>query len=89
MFGAKVKMDLPRLNPEVVSAILAAMQDAEKVLPGRSGADKREWVKIKVAEIAKKIDLGSIPSWLHDPVRDAVVYVIIETLWNVVIKKSA
>lgn len=89
MFGAKVKMDLPRLNPEVVSAILSAMQDAEKVLPGRTGADKREWVKIKVAEMTKKIDLGSIPTWLHEPVRDAVVYVIIETLWNVVLKKSA
>jgi hypothetical protein len=89
MFGAKVKMDLPRLSPEVVAAVLSAMQDAEKVLPGRSGADKREWVKIKVAEVTKKIDLGSIPSWLHEPVRDAVVFVIIEVLWNVVIKKAA
>jgi hypothetical protein len=85
MFG-KPKFDLPPLPPELVEAVKAAMMLAEQQLSGQEGAKKREFVKGKVKEAAKRLDLKSLPSWLEEPIRDAVVSVIIEVCWNLVIK---
>ncbi len=85
MFG-KVKFDLPPLPPELVEAVKAAMQVAEQQFTGEEGAKKREFVKAKVKDAAKKIDLKGIPSWLEEPIRDAVVTVIIEVVWNLVFR---
>jgi hypothetical protein len=88
MFG-KVKFDLPPLPPELVEAIKAAMQIAEQQFAGDEGAKKRDFVKAKVKEAAKKIDLKGVPSWLEEPIREAVITVIIEVVWNLVFKKPA
>lgn len=85
MFG-KPKFDLPPLPPELVEAVKAAMMLAEQQLSGQEGAKKREFVKGKVKEAAKRLDLKSLPSWLEEPIRDAVVSVIIEVCWNLLIK---
>ena len=85
MFG-KPKFDRPPLPPELVEAVKAAMMLAEQQLSGQEGAKKREFVKGKVKEAAKRLDLKSLPSWLEEPIRDAVVSVIIEVCWNLVIK---
>jgi len=85
MFG-KPKFDLPPLPPELVEAVKAAMMLAEQQLTGQEGAKKREFVKGKVKEAAKRLDLRSLPSWLEEPIRDAVVSVIIEVCWNLLIK---
>jgi len=85
MFG-KPKFDLPPLPPELVEAVKAAMMLAEQQLTGQEGAKKREFVKGKVKEAAKRLDLKSLPSWLEEPIRDAVVSVIIEVCWNLLIK---
>ena len=85
MFG-KPKFDLPPLPPELVEAVKAAMMLAEQQLSGQEVAKKREFVKGKVKEAAKRLDLKSLPSWLEEPIRDAVVSVIIEVCWNLVIK---
>lgn len=85
MFG-KPKFDLPPLPPELVEAVKAAMMLAEQQLSGQEGAKKREFVKGKVKEAAKRLDLRSLPSWLEEPIRDAVVSVIIEVCWNLLIK---
>lgn len=87
MFG-KPKFDLPPLPPELVEAVKAAMMLAEQQLSGQEGAKKREFVKGKVKEAAKRLDLRSLPSWLEEPIRDAVVSVIIEVCWNLVIKEK-
>jgi len=81
-----VKFDLPPLPPELVEAVKAAMQVAEQQFTGEEGAKKREFVKAKVKDAAKKIDLKGIPSWLEEPIRDAVVTVIIEVVWNLVFR---
>ena len=62
------------------------MMLAEQQLSGQEGAKKREFVKGKVKEAAKRLDLKSLPPWLEEPIRDAVVSVIIEVCWNLVIK---
>lgn len=85
MFG-KPKFDLPPLPPELVEAVKAAMMLAEQQLSGQEGAKKREFVKGKVKEAAKRLDLKSLPSWLEEPIRDAVVSVVIEVCWNLLIK---
>jgi len=85
MFG-KPKFDLPPLPPELVEAVKAAMMLAEQQLTGQEGAKKREFVKARVKEAAKRLDLKSLPSWLEEPIRDAVVSVVIEVCWNLLIK---
>lgn len=88
MFG-KPKFDLPPLPPELIEAVKAAMQIAEQQFSGTEGDKKREFVKGKVKDAAKKIDLKGIPSWLEDPIRDAVVTVVIEVCWSLLFKKPA
>lgn len=85
MFG-KPKFDLPPLPPELVEAVKAAMLLAEQQFSGKEGAKKREFVKGKVRDAAKRLDLKSLPSWLEEPIRDAVVSVVIEVCWNLLIK---
>jgi hypothetical protein len=85
MFGTP-KFALPPLPPEVVEAIKAAMLIAEQQFAGKEGAKKRDFVKGKVKDAAKRIDLKSLPSWLEEPIRDAVVAVIIEVCWNLLFK---
>jgi hypothetical protein len=85
MFG-KPKFDLPPLPPELVDAIKAAMEIAEQQFTGAEGEKKREFVKGKVKDAAKKVDLKGLPSWLEDPIRDAVVGVVIEVCWNLLFK---
>jgi hypothetical protein len=88
MFGA-FKFDPLKIDPVFVEAVRAAMAEAEAKLPGKSGADKREWVRAKVAVEAKKLSLKSVPEWLQDIVRDAVVYVVIEVIWALFFRKNA
>jgi hypothetical protein len=85
MFG-KAKFDLPPLPPELVEAVKTAMDLAEQQFTGAEGAKKREFVKGRVKDAAKKLDLKQLPSWLEEPIRDAVVSVIIEVCWNLVFK---
>jgi hypothetical protein len=40
-------------------------------------------------DAAKKVNLKGVPSWLEEPVRDAVIYVVIETLWATLFRAKA
>jgi hypothetical protein len=88
MFG-KFKLDPPKVDPAFIEAVRRAMSEAEDKFLGGKGEAKRAWVHAHVAEAAKKLDLGNVPAWLADPVRDAVVYVIIEVVWALVFRKKA
>jgi hypothetical protein len=41
-----------------------------------------------VKEATKKIDLKGIPSFLEDIVRDALVGVVVDSVWALVFKKK-
>lgn len=84
MFGKK--FDLPPLPPELVDAVKTAMLLAEQQFSGTEGAKKKEFVKGKVKDASKKLDLKALPSWLEEPIRDAVIAVIIEVIWNLLFK---
>jgi hypothetical protein len=85
MFGTP-KFALPPLPSEVVEAVKAAMMMAEQQFGGKEGAKKREFVKGKVKDAAKRLDLKSLPSWLEEPIREAVITVVIEVCWNLLLK---
>ena len=87
MFG-KFKLDPPKVDPAFIESVRKAMSEAEDKFLGGKGEAKRAWVHAHVAEAAKKLDLGNVPAWLADPVRDAVVYVIIEVVWALVFRKK-
>lgn len=87
MFG-KFKLDPPKVDPEFVEIVRKAMLEADEKFLGGRGDAKREWVRLQVMDAAKKLELGNVPSWLVDPVRDAVIYVIIEVVWALAFKKK-
>lgn len=88
MFGGKFKLDPPSLDPVFVDAVHEAMKEVEAKFPGRTGTQKRDWVREKVLVEAKKVNLKGVPTWLEEPVRDAVIYVVIETLWAMLFRKG-
>jgi len=88
MFG-KFKIDPPKVDPEFVETVRKAMLEAEEKFLGGRGEAKREWVHLQVGEAAKRLNIGNVPNWLVDPVRDAVIYVIIEVVWAMTFKKKA
>jgi hypothetical protein len=63
-------------------------QEAEEALPSKPGSDKKEWVKMRAREAVKHIDLKKLPAFLEDPIKDAVVSVIIDVVWALVFKKK-
>lgn len=87
MFG-KFKLDPPNLDPAFVEAVREAMGEAEEKFLGGRGPAKRDWVHAQVSDAAKTLSLGNTPAWLADPVRDAVVYVVIEAVWALVYRKK-
>jgi hypothetical protein len=87
MFGA-FKFDPLKIDPRFVEIVREKMQDAETLIPGKSGADKRDWVKSKVMPEAQKIELKGVPEWLQSIVRDAIVYVVIEVVWALLFRKT-
>lgn len=88
MFG-KFKLDPPKVDPEFVEIVRKAMLEADEKFLGGRGEAKREWVRLQVTEASKMLNLGNVPSWLVEPVRDAVIYVIIEVVWTMAHRKKA
>jgi len=87
MFG-KFKLDPPKVDPEFIEAVRRAMSEAEEKFLGGKGEAKREWVRERVMEAARRVKLGNVPEWLAEPVRDAVIYVVIEVVWTMAFKKT-
>ncbi len=88
LFGKKIEFEFPRIEPSLVETIRAAMFDAEKTLPTKPGSDKKTWVKEQVRDAVKHIDLKKVPPFLEEPIKDAVVSVIIDVVWALVFKKK-
>jgi hypothetical protein len=88
MFGKKVEFEFPRIDPALVETVRKAMQDAESVLPGKTGVEKKAWVKDKVRDAVKHVDLKKVPGFLEEPIKDAVVGVIVDVVWATVFRKK-
>ncbi len=88
MFGKKIEFEFPRIDPRFIEMVRTAMIDADSILPGKPGSDKKTWVKEKVKDAAKNIDLKKVPGFLEDPIRDAVISVVVDVTWALVFKKK-
>jgi hypothetical protein len=88
MFGKKIEFEFPRIDPELVETIRIAMVDAESALPGKDGADKKAWVKSKVKHAVQHVDLKKVPAFLEEPIKDAVVGVVVDVVWATVFRKK-
>jgi len=88
MFGKKIEFEFPPIDPSLVETIRLAMSDAESALPGGNGAAKKAWVKAKVKDAAKHLDLKKVPGFLEDPIREAVISVIVDVVWATVFRKK-
>lgn len=88
MFGKKIEFEFPHIDATLVETVRAAMQDAESVLPGKTGAEKKAWVKSKVRDAVKHVDLKKVPAFLEEPIKDAVIGVIVDVVWATVFKKK-
>jgi hypothetical protein len=86
MFGKKVNFEFPHIDPSLVETVRRLMQEAEEALPSKPGSDKKEWVKMRAREAVKHIDLKKLPAFLEDPIKDAVVGVIIDVTWALAFK---
>lgn len=88
MFGKKIEFEFPPIDAGLVETILSVMQEAETALKGKPGAEKKAWVKAKARDAVQHIDLKKVPAFLEDPIKDAVVGVIIDVTWALVFKKK-
>jgi len=88
MFGKKIEFEFPHIDASVVEIIRQAMAEAEKQLPGKTGAEKKAWVKAKARDAVQHVDLKKVPNFLEEPIKDAVVGVIIDVTWALAFKKA-
>ena len=88
MFGKKIEFEFPHIDPSLVETVRSAMQDAEGALPGKTGAEKKSWVKGKVKGAVAHVDLKKVPGFLEEPIKDAVAGVIVDVVWATVFKKK-
>jgi hypothetical protein len=86
--GKKIEFEFPKIDPKMVDLIRTAMVDADSVLPGKTGSDKKTWVKLRVRDAVSHVDLKKVPAFLEEPIKDAVVGVIIDVIWAVAFQKK-
>lgn len=80
--------EIPRLESRIVEFISIQMEKANQEHPAKSGEEKKAWVKAQAKDIMKTVDLKKIPAFIEEPIKDAVVSVVIDVLWTAVFKKK-
>ncbi len=73
------KINLPAWLPGTVKKL---MNLAEEVFGPGTGATKKAWVRAALLDAAKAVDIPSIPNWIENPAKEALVDVIIEVVWG-------
>lgn len=88
MFGKKIEFEFPHIDEGIVETVRGLMHEANTTLDGQPGASKKAWVKAKARAAVHHLDLKKVPSFLEDPIKDAVVGVIVDVTWALVFKKK-
>jgi hypothetical protein len=89
MFGKKIEFEFPHIDEGIVETVRGIMREADTALAGQPGAAKKAWVKAKAKAAVHHLDLKKVPNFLEDPIKDAVVGVIIDVVWATVFKAQA
>lgn len=55
---------------------------AEEVFGPGTGARKKAWVRGALLDAARAVDVPSIPNWIENPAKEALVDFLIEVVWS-------
>jgi hypothetical protein len=55
---------------------------AEEIFGSGTGATKKAWVRAALLDAAKAVDVPSIPNWIENPAKEALVDFLIEVVWS-------
>ena len=58
------------------------MDLAEEIFGPGTGATKKAWVRSALLDAAKAVDIPSIPNWIENPAKEALVDFLIEVVWG-------
>ncbi|MFZ5480629.1 MAG: hypothetical protein ACOZNI_27955 [Myxococcota bacterium] len=58
------------------------MELAEDIFGPGTGAQKKAWVRAALLDAAKSVDVPSIPNWIENPAKEALVSFLIEVVWS-------
>lgn len=80
----KTKKD-PLKHGELVRHLQHLMQAAERIWPeSGKGKVRKAWVKRVLKDMLEAHDLVALPDGIERPLEDALVDVVIETVWQLV-----
>jgi alpha-L-fucosidase len=79
----KLKFDIPSLAPEVILQVSKAAEEADVQFGLDRSRAKKVWIREKVMPAVSGVKLGKVPPWLVEPIKEAAVSVIIDTLWAI------
>jgi len=63
------------------------MDLAEELFGPGSGAKKKAWVRAALLDAARSVDVPSIPNWIENPAKEALVDFLIEVVWGLHFKE--
>ena len=77
-------MDLSQLSlpPWFATTTKSLMHVAEDLFGSGAGADKKAWVRNALLDAAKVIDIPQIPNFIENPIKEAIVNLVIEIIWS-------
>ncbi len=77
-------MDLSTLKlPAWIAPTLQRLMGlAEEIFGPGTGATKKAWVRTALLDAAKAVDIPSIPNWIENPAKEALVDFLIEVVWG-------
>ncbi len=77
-------MDLSHLSlpPWFATTAKSLMHIAEELFGAGAGADKKAWVRAALLDAAKVIDIPQIPNFIENPLKEALVSLVIEVIWS-------
>lgn len=77
-------MDLSQIKlPSWLAPNLHKLMDlAEEIFGPGTGPTKKAWVRQALLDAAKAVDVPSIPNWIENPAKEALVDFLIEVVWG-------
>jgi hypothetical protein len=71
-----------KIPPWTRRATGALMAVAESSFGPKSGADKKDWVRRTLRDLARRVDIPVIPDAVEDMIEGVVIGLLVDLLWN-------
>jgi len=76
-----VKFDIPHIAPDVIIQISNLTKEADVKFASGTNQHKKAWIKEKAMPLFAKVELKKIPSWLQQPIKEAAISIIVDSIW--------